>query len=489
MKRYLRSLSGKLTVFTVTIIIPFIILIMSLLYFINDYSSTYNQIVKNVTALNVYNMNFKKSIDSTLYQMIARSIPLSLVEEQLEEDHPFDQIKEMEGVLLELVKTSTGEGNDRRISKIMKNLTNLEKRVEEINLLVVETGNYDESMFKLNTNIYILTDIIQEKIQEYIYYEVIQMEEVRLKLKRQQEIAIPLIFASVILVTGITSIVSVLITKSLTGPIRELCLGTELVAQGNFEIRTGDMKGNEIAVLGDSFNRMVAQIGELIIGIKEEQKQKRNMELKLLQSQINPHFLYNTLDNIMWLAEDGKTTEVVSMVTSLSDFFRTTLSEGRDRITLEEEVNHVRSYLEIQQFRYRDIMKFEIFIPEELKSIEIVKMTLQPLVENALYHGLKFKRNLGTIQIAVKMIEDKIVISITDDGIGMTEEKQREVRERLVNFQTKNESKSFGLGNVQERMVLNYGEDYGLKFESNYGIGTTFYVTIPTSVKQVLREE
>ena len=489
MKRYLRSLSGKLTVFTVTIIIPFIILIMSLLYFINDYSSTYNQIVKNVTALNVYNMNFKKSIDSTLYQMIARSIPLSLVEEQLEEDHPFDQIKEMEGVLLELVKTSTGEGNDRRISKIMKNLTNLEKRVEEINLLVVETGNYDESMFKLNTNIYILTDIIQEKIQEYIYYEVIQMEEVRLKLKRQQEIAIPLIFASVILVTGITSIVSVLITKSLTGPIRELCLGTVLVAQGNFEIRTGDMKGNEIAVLGDSFNRMVAQIGELIIGIKEEQKQKRNMELKLLQSQINPHFLYNTLDNIMWLAEDGKTTEVVSMVTSLSDFFRTTLSEGRDRITLEEEVNHVRSYLEIQQFRYRDIMKFEIFIPEELKSIEIVKMTLQPLVENALYHGLKFKRNLGTIQIAVKMIEDKIVISITDDGIGMTEEKQREVRERLVNFQTKNESKSFGLGNVQERMVLNYGEDYGLKFESNYGIGTTFYVTIPTSVKQVLREE
>ena len=168
MKRYLRSLSGKLTVFTVTIIIPFIILIMSLLYFINDYSSTYNQIVKNVTALNGYNMNFKKSIDSTLYQMIARSIPLSLVEEQLEEDHPFDQIKEMEGVLLELVKTSTGEGNDRRISKIMKNLTNLEKRVEEINLLVVETGNYDESMFKLNTNIYILTDIIQEKIQEYI---------------------------------------------------------------------------------------------------------------------------------------------------------------------------------------------------------------------------------------------------------------------------------------------------------------------------------
>jgi len=488
MKKYLRSLSGKLTVFTITIMVPFIFLVMSLLYFINDYSGTYNRIVKNVTALNVYNMNFKKNMDSTLYQMIARSIPLSQVEAKLEVPHPYVEIDEMERVLLELVDTSTGEGNVRRISKIMKNLANLEKRIDEINMLVVETGNYDESMFKLNTNIYILSDIIQEKIQEYIYYEIIQLEEVRLNLKKQLDIAIPVISASVILITIVTGMISILITKSLTVPIRELCLSTELVAKGNFEIRTGDMKGNEIAVLGDSFNRMVVQIGELILGIKEEQKQKRNMELKLLQSQINPHFLYNTLDNIMWLAEDGKTTDVISMVTSLSDFFRTTLSEGRDRITLEEEINHVRSYLEIQQFRYRDIMRFSISLPEELKPIEIVKMTLQPLVENALYHGLKYKRNLGSIQINVVLLEDKIRIAIEDDGIGMTEEKQKEVRERLSSFESKNESKSFGLGNVQERMVLNYGLEYGLEFKSDYGVGTTFYVTIPASAKQDLQE-
>lgn len=122
MKKYLRSLSGKLTVFTITIMVPFIFLVMSLLYFINDYSGTYNRIVKNVTALNVYNMNFKKNMDSTLYQMIARSIPLSQVEVKLEVPHPYVEIDEMERVLLELVDTSTGEGNVRRISKIMKNL-------------------------------------------------------------------------------------------------------------------------------------------------------------------------------------------------------------------------------------------------------------------------------------------------------------------------------------------------------------------------------
>ena len=147
---------------------------------------------------------------------------------------------------------------------------------------------------------------------------------------------------------------------------------------------------------------MVEQIGNLVEDIRVEQLNLRATELKLLQAQINPHFLYNTLDAIIWLAEAGEKDQVVMMVTALSDFFRTTLSKGRDFITVEEEERHIDSYLKIQQFRYRDILAYEIDIPEELYQYQILKLTLQPLVENALYHGIKNKHGLGHILVTGK---------------------------------------------------------------------------------------
>lgn len=153
-------------------------------------------------------------------------------------------------------------------------------------------------------------------------------------------------------------------------------------------------------MLNQGFNQMVERIGNLVEDIRVEQLNLRATELKLLQAQINPHFLYNTLDTIIWLAEAGQKEQVVMMVSTLSDFFRTTLSKGRDYITVKEEATHIRSYLTIQQFRYRDILESRDGIPEELEEIQILKLTLQPLVENALYHGIKNKRGLGHILVS-----------------------------------------------------------------------------------------
>ena len=160
-------------------------------------------------------------------------------------------------------------------------------------------------------------------------------------------------------------------------------------------MRAEENSEGEMAVLNDSFNQMIEKIGNLVEDIRIEQLNLRATELKLLQAQINPHFLYNTLDTIIWLAEAGRKDEVVMMVTALSDFFRTTLSKGRDYITVKEEEAHIRSYLKIQQFRYQDILEYSIHIPEELYAYQILKLTLQPLVENALYHGIKNKRGTG----------------------------------------------------------------------------------------------
>ena len=198
-------------------------------------------------------------------------------------------------------------------------------------------------------------------------------------------------------------IVSILLTvnasRSVTRPIQKLCSVTQKVAEGDFTVKTKVENTDEISVLTQSFNDMTEEIGVLVEDIKKKQANLHIAETKLLQAQINPHFLYNTLDTIVWLAEENKKEEVVSMVTALSEFFRTTLSKGRDFITVKEEESHVESYLKIQQFRYQDIMDYEINIDESMYGFVIPKLTLQPLVENALYHGVKNKRGKGMIRI------------------------------------------------------------------------------------------
>ena len=220
------------------------------------------------------------------------------------------------------------------------------------------------------------------------------------------------------------------------------------------------------------------KINELLEQVKTEQVRLRRAEFELLQSQINPHFLYNTLDAIVWLAEAGEQKKVVSMVGSLSDFFRISLNQGQDILDVREELQHVRSYLEIQQMRYQDILQYEICVPEELYSSRIPKITLQPLVENALYHGIKNKRGKGMIRIDGEMEDSDCILRITDNGRGMTPERLGQVREGIRN-RNACETEIYGLYNVNERIRLNFGEKYGITITSTYGEGTCVTVRLP----------
>lgn len=195
-------------------------------------------------------------------------------------------------------------------------------------------------------------------------------------------------------------------------------------------------------------------------------------ELQLIQAQVNPHFLYNTLDTIVWLVEGGMQQDAVDMITSLSVFFRTSLSKGKDIIPLSEEKRHTLSYLEIQQSRYRDIMEFEINIPPELDEVMVPKLTLQPLAENALYHGIKNKRGKGKILIEGFNLGDDMMLRVTDNGQGMTPERLYEVQEAI----RIGERAGFGLAAVSERIALYYGPGYGLKISSTEGEGTVMEV-------------
>lgn len=268
------------------------------------------------------------------------------------------------------------------------------------------------------------------------------------------------------------------IPLSITRPIRKLSEVTEQVAKGNLEVRSQVRSGVEINMLSDSLNTMIDKINELLRQVTEEQVRLRKAEFELLQSQINPHFLYNTLDAIIWLAESGEEKKVVDMVGSLSEFFRTSLNRGEDMVTIKKELQHVRSYLEIQQMRYQDILRYEIQVPEELYRYLIPKITIQPLVENALYHGIKNKRGFGQIVISGKIETDHFVIQVKDNGIGITEERLTQVNDGIRDkVLTGNDI--YGLYNVNERIRLNFGEKYGLSLESTYGEGTVASLSLP----------
>ena len=243
-------------------------------------------------------------------------------------------------------------------------------------------------------------------------------------------------------------------------------------------MRSDIRSGADVGMLSDSLNTMIDKINELLEQVKKEQIRLRKAEFELLQSQINPHFLYNTLDTIVWLAEAGEQKKVVKMVGNLSDFFRTSLNQGKDIISIREELQHVRSYLEIQQVRYQDILEYEIQVPEELNRFLIPKITIQPLVENALYHGIKNKRGVGKIIISGKQEQDYFLIRIEDNGIGIREKRLLQVREGIKNKVLTGKD-IYGLYNVNERIRLNFGEKYGILIESDYGKGTVVSVILP----------
>ena len=268
------------------------------------------------------------------------------------------------------------------------------------------------------------------------------------------------------------------IPLSISRPITELVEVTQQVSQGNLQVRSHVNTGVEAKQLSESLNTMIDKINELLEQVKKEQIRIRKAEFELLQAQINPHFLYNTLDTIIWLAESDEQKQVVHMVESLSDFFRTSLNQGKDIISIKEEIQHVRSYLEIQQMRYQDILEYEINVPEEFHQNMIPKITVQPLVENALYHGIKNKRGKGKITVRGYREGSFFILEVQDNGIGMQPERLEQVRNALVHKQFV-ESKVYGLYNVNERIRLNCGEEYGLRISSTYQEGTTVKIFLP----------
>lgn len=308
--------------------------------------------------------------------------------------------------------------------------------------------------------------------------------------KNEAYASIYLIFKILSLELMVLLVISVCMVIYLSGritkPISDIRNAMKQVGKGNMHSEVPVSGEDEIGQLAETMNRMSKKIGELVEKIRREETNQRLLELKAMQYQINPHFLYNTLDSISMFARKNHDVQSEELVIALSDFFRISLSHGQEFVTLEKEAEYAVCYLEIQNIRFPDQITWNVSVDEKLKDIKIMKFILQPLVENSIYHGIRDAGRKGHIQISAYQECDGLVLCVEDDGTGMLPEELNELMKELESEEIREKDiheGGFGLKNVHQRLKLMYGEKSGLQIESEWEEGTRIQIFIPLRCK------
>ena len=292
-------------------------------------------------------------------------------------------------------------------------------------------------------------------------------------------------FILLVAVLLIVLFVAVKISETITKPIVKLRNLMRQTEEGELTVRFDSAYQDEISDLGRNFNHMLGRIQQLLAQVYEEQENKRQLELKVVQEQFKPHFLYNTLDTIGWMAREHSADDIVHLVDALTNVFRISLSKGKDYITLQEEIRYISNYLYIQKIRYGPKVLYEISMDEACEKEEVPKLILQPLVENAIYHGVKMKRGDGHLHVTVaKEGQDKIRLEVQDDGKGMNRQKAEELEQLLNEPSRPDENRSFGLFYVKERLRIRYGDHFYVRVHSIENEGTAITILIPAEYPQ-----
>jgi len=452
--------------------------VVSMLQVLN-YSRQYDAIITNITTANSISGSIKPDIDTEMWKVVSGKV--SFVNGK-----QYEIIDGVRSQINWMMENTDSQRARVKLDLILRTLQSLEESVDQMGDLIAHNSTAAENEAVLE-DIRFATSVMEEVIQNYVLYEV-QRTETQYQVMREgyvrwQIVSIILIISAV----GFAVVAAWSLSRSIYTPIKKLHDVTTTITKNDLQDLVTSDNVDEITELGMSFNIMIGKIKELLDSKMKEQENLKKAELRALQAQINPHFLYNTLDTIIWMAESKKTEQVVEIVGALSKFFRISLSKGMDWITIGEEVERIRSYLTIQKMRYRDILDFNISVDEDVTENTILKLILQPLVENALYHGIKNKRQGGTISIrARRKNEDEILIEVEDDGIGFTPEKLSQLRAELEDDSGDLKLESgFAIGNVNKRIRLYYGKPYGLSIESEYTSGTRVTLVIPAKLEEM----
>ena len=465
------TLATKIRFSYLVLLVPIFFILFFSIYNLWSCNQRYEDMINSTLVASEFSLDFKKDFDYEIYLVIVGN-------KTLKESEVDTMLRHAKSVVKGLENITESQDNRDRLQDIRKYLDSLQVYVARIDENMAEGNLYEENMEIWGNDVQIVTTLVRDEISQYTYYEIQGIQKSRDDYQKFYTWMLRFCLIALAGVVVAVGIMSYLIPLSITRPFKELSQVTDEIAKGNLSVRANVNTGVEATALSNSMNTMIDKINELLEQVTTEQTRLRKAEFELLQAQINPHFLYNTLDAIIWLAEAGEQKRVVGMVRNLSDFFRTSLNQGKDINSIKEEMLHVKSYLEIQHVRYQDILSYDIEVPESLYIYSIPKITIQPLVENALYHGIKNKRGMGHISIRGQAGEKDFTITVTDDGIGIDETRLRQVQSGIQNKVLTGKD-FYGLYNVCERIRLNFGEEYGIFIESVYGEGTSVRVILP----------
>jgi two-component system sensor histidine kinase YesM len=438
-----------------------------------NYSRQYDAIIANITTANSISGYIKPAIDAEMWQIVAGN-------KEFKDGKQYQIINDTTTKLRWMMDNTDSHRAKVKLDVILRSMQTLTQYVDVMGRQIEQGSTPTENEAALE-NIRFASGVVEGVIQDYVLFEAdrtqTQYQAMRAGIA-QWEISYIILMVGAV---GFSFLAAWGISRSIYIPIKKLHDVTSTITKNDLQaLMTGD-NVDEITELGMSFNIMIGKIRDLLDSKIKEQENLKKAELRALQAQINPHFLYNTLDAIIWMAEDKKTDQVIDIVRALSSFFRISLSKGRDWITIGEEIERTRSYLTIQKMRYRDILDFQVEMDEAAADNTTLKLILQPLVENALYHGIKLKRNGGTITVRAKLKdEDEVVLEVEDNGIGFTPEKLALVQAELSDDAGDIRLESgYGIDNVNKRIKLYYGKQYGLSIKSEYQGGTRATIVIP----------
>jgi two-component system, sensor histidine kinase YesM len=437
------------------------------------YSRQYDAIITNITTANSINGTVKPVIDAEMYKVVSGKI-------EFKDGIQYQTINDINAKLSLMINNIDSPRSRIKLIGIQRAMQSLSEYVDKMGMQIEEKRKATDNEVLLE-DIRFASSVVEEVVQDYALFEVSRTRE-QYQTMRQGFINWEIM--SIMLMAG-TIIFSVIaawsLSNSIYSPIKKLHDVTKTITQNDLQVLVTSENIDEITELGMSFNIMIGKIRELLDSKIREQENLKKAELRALQAQINPHFLYNTLDTIIWMAEAKKISQVKEIVTALSTFFRISLSKGRDWITIAEEVERTKNYLIIQKMRYHDILDFRIEMDEAVANYTILKLILQPLVENAIYHGIKNKRNGGMIVVRARQKnENEILLEVEDNGIGFTPHKLAQLQAELTDDSDEIKMESgFGVGNVNKRIRLYYGNPYGLSIKSEYETGTCATLVIP----------
>jgi two-component system sensor histidine kinase YesM len=449
-------------------IIPPIINIASFLFQI----VRYDQIITNVSKTNSLNQSVKTDVSDEIWDIVAGN-------KKFNQGNQYEVIDSINASLKEIMRTTAVTKNRQMLEVAGRAVDTLKRNVDRLGTQMEDRSPVSENE-KILDEIRGVSALVSDILQDFIVLEIESATRTNESIKRTAMILMALQILILLIVTAFVILAQRSVSESINRPIKVLEELSAKIAEGNLSARADLPHVTELDNLTENLNIMAAKIQELIAANIEEQQNLQKSEMKALQAQITPHFLYNTFDTIIWLAEGQKNEQVIDITRAFSNFFRISLNRGKDWLTVEEEFEHIQSYLTIQKIRYRDILDYKIDFQKEMAEKPVLKLLLQPLVENALYHGIKNKRGRGFLSVRGWKEEGFLCFSVEDNGIGMTEEHLKEITQQIDGVvDPASLSNVYGLYNVNRRLELYYNRNTKLEILSHYKKGTTVSFRVP----------